>query len=958
MDNVAYVVGNIDDGFGLVPSDADTRDEFDDTLNDETFGDIGPLSDDWEKSHELLAQTHEDFLSRNRLRDDYSPSLNHAHDSTLEHYYDDELQEETFFSLNSPPRHYHPHEDYRLQPSRDVSGFSSALPTDDDFGSSLRGLGQPLDDQLESMFNMVLEDQDDIEHESLKYYSNRTPATADRTTLTDRFGSQLPHIPYSTLSASPIEISLAESPSQKSIWASRSSTNHHVGVSMWGSSPPTSSSSGEVSASASGPTSTNANFNPLEKLLVSPAPNVSHDIPTSTPPQPIPNRIKGVFSLEELEARFNQPSQSQSQQPQSTQIQSQPQPLHPSQQPQPIPLGVKPFPGPTHAPPGMKMGMGMGMGMNNNVNPMLMNMGPLPAHPALGVRLPFPPNANVPGPHTVPIAPTMPSANNVCDTNVNMANTGAAQVPQMHVLHQQNLHGHHQYQHQRQHQHPHQHQPRQITLGDMMPSNMFSRPRSSSNPKAPNLGAGNKRWIEVKAMMSAEEIDSIIRLQNAQLHSNHPYIDDYYYYQLHNKKNAAPLLSDDVPQDIIHFHKPLCESTPTRTFPPKKIINDPLAGVLGRIPTHSVRAPRPLLQLIRGQSEGYTQSDSGATEQEQEEMEGVEQKDGGDKDKDREIRPPHIHHTVMLTIENAFNNLLDVEDIDLILAAGGQNPANANVNISHLLHKREIISAELLKSLHIDGYPLTKSVAPQPSQSQGVTLSASLKLPPVCPEDEFFVGICLIGKGRKLMARALRVFSRNFALPILLSFMRNVLFLLQLPNSDGMDRVFARLTQLVNVIAIPHLLVAFHTLLQFHPGAMLGRLVGYPRGAALTIAFLHRGLDLQVSLPMPFPMPTADGHTQLSYPLGAWRTLFSEMYTRLGGLGLIPSLPPSLLLAIAQCSDDRQRRTLSATITATMGPTWGLEGDISVNGNSNSGGDNATQQQDWRALRIFLDRPA
>jgi hypothetical protein len=95
--------------------------------------------------------------------------------------------------------------------------------------------------------------------------------------------------------------------------------------------------------------------------------------------------------------------------------------------------------------------------------------------------------------------------------------------------------------------------------------------------------------FERKLMMSQDEIGTIIHMQYAQLHSNHPYTDDYYYYQLQKRRGSQPLAPGDEPPDIIHHHKPLCESTPTRTFPPKKIINDPLAGSLGRIPSHNVR---------------------------------------------------------------------------------------------------------------------------------------------------------------------------------------------------------------------------------------------------------------------------------------------------------------------------------------------------------------------------------
>jgi hypothetical protein len=167
---------------------------------------------------------------------------------------------------------------------------------------------------------------------------------------------------------------------------------------------------------------------------------------------------------------------------------------------------------------------------------------------------------------------------------------------------------------------------------------------------------------ERKLMMTQEEIDTIIHMQHAQLHSNHPYTDDYYYYQLQKRRGSQPLTRDEPP-DIVRHHKPLCESTPSRTFPPKKIINDPLAGSLGRIPSHNVRyihmmmsnlfpccvcaiayalcrAPRTLLQLI-------------ATEMEE---------DGNNSSITTDDRAElGVHQSLLLAVENAFNHLLGIE---------------------------------------------------------------------------------------------------------------------------------------------------------------------------------------------------------------------------------------------------------------------------------------------------------
>jgi hypothetical protein len=87
-------------------------------------------------------------------------------------------------------------------------------------------------------------------------------------------------------------------------------------------------------------------------------------------------------------------------------------------------------------------------------------------------------------------------------------------------------------------------------------------------------------------MMSAEEIDSIIRMQESQLNSAvaNQFAEDYYYLMQRQKPEEG----------LVTLHKPLFESS---TKPSTLRKPDSLEGVLGRIPSHSVRAPRPLLQL-------------------------------------------------------------------------------------------------------------------------------------------------------------------------------------------------------------------------------------------------------------------------------------------------------------------------------------------------------------------------
>lgn len=68
-------------------------------------------------------------------------------------------------------------------------------------------------------------------------------------------------------------------------------------------------------------------------------------------------------------------------------------------------------------------------------------------------------------------------------------------------------------------------------------------------------------------------------------------------------------------------------------------------------------------------------------------------------------------------------------------------------------------------------------------------------------EDEFFVGLALIPKGKKLLARAIPLFPPSIAVPVLLAFMRNFLFLLvhneREKEKDKGSKMFVHLNFLV-----------------------------------------------------------------------------------------------------------------------------------------------------------------
>ena len=90
--------------------------------------------------------------------------------------------------------------------------------------------------------------------------------------------------------------------------------------------------------------------------------------------------------------------------------------------------------------------------------------------------------------------------------------------------------------------------------------------------------------------MTADEIETILRMQLAATHSNDPYMDDYYYRACLAKKSSEARLKHH-----------LCP-THLRELPPRARANiEPHAflqvDALERVPLSSIRIPRPLLEV-------------------------------------------------------------------------------------------------------------------------------------------------------------------------------------------------------------------------------------------------------------------------------------------------------------------------------------------------------------------------
>uniref|UniRef100_A0A5B7AT93 Uncharacterized protein n=1 Tax=Davidia involucrata TaxID=16924 RepID=A0A5B7AT93_DAVIN len=224
-----------------------------------------------------------------------------------------------------------------------------------------------------------------------------------------------------------------------------------------------------------------------------------------------------------------------------------------------------------------------------------------------------------------------------------------------------------------------------------------------------NSQKSDSGWPQFRSKyMTADEIESILRMQLAATHSNDPYVDDYYHQACLAKKSAGAKLKH-------HF----CP-THLRDHPPRAHANtEPHAflqvDALGRVSFPSIRRPRPLLEV-----EPLNSSGAGSTEQKVSEK-PLEQE-------------PML--AARVTIEDGLCLLLDIDDIERFLEF---NPLQDGG--TQLRRKRQVLLEGLAASLHLVD-PLGKN---------GHTVDLAPK------DDLVFLRLVSLPKGRKLLSRYLQL---------------------------------------------------------------------------------------------------------------------------------------------------------------------------------------------------------
>jgi len=368
------------------------------------------------------------------------------------------------------------------------------------------------------------------------------------------------------------------------------------------------------------------------------------------------------------------------------------------------------------------------------------------------------------------------------------------------------------------------------------------------SPRTPN--SHYRVWKEDKKRMTASEIEFVIRTQEFQMYTGNPFVDDYYFQTTKAQKtnNLKPL------------HKPLFESFSSNRFPPIKK-PDPFEGVLGRIPSHSVRAPRPLLQLKSEETEGTSAAIDNSVS-----------------------LSSRSTYSLLLTFENSFNYLLDIEDLTELI----QRPESSNhFNLNFLYQKRDQLTNDLFHSLHV--HILSFGTLPHKKVSRDS--------PFVFPQDETFIQFMFVHKGRQILARSIPLLFRDHLVYISFQFMRNLALIVGSPKLDSESvitaKIFGYLISFADALPAPQVILALQNIIAAHTVGYLIKILESKYGLALLQTLLKRAYDLGLS-PFSKEISIPSASQSLAQFSSHWKETVTALFQMLQGnfstlVGLINS---------------------------------------------------------------------
>ncbi|KAM0948640.1 hypothetical protein DsansV1_C06g0061531 [Dioscorea sansibarensis] len=432
----------------------------------------------------------------------------------------------------------------------------------------------------------------------------------------------------------------------------------------------------------------------------------------------------------------------------------------------------------------------------------------------------------------------------------------------------------------------------------------------SSNHKSDSV------WPKFRSQyMSADEIETILRMQHAATHSSDPYVDDYYHQACLAKKSSGSRLKH-------HF----CPTT-IRDSSRARTNNEPHAylqvDALGRISFSSIRRPRPLLEV-------GSLSDSGDILDQQSSVKPLEQE-------------PML--AARIAIEDGLCLLLDVDDIDRLFQFNPSQDAG-----SQLKRKRQVLLEGLAASLQL--------VDPLGPGKAGHSVGLS-------PQDDLvFLRLVSLPKGRKLLSRYLQLLfpGNELTRVVSMAVFRHLRFLFGgLPSDPGAAQTTINLAKTVSscvqgmdLSALSACLAAVVCSSEQPPLRPLGSSAG--DGASMIIkSVLERATELltdnqavskysianrnlwQASFDAFFGLLT-------KYCLGKYETIMQSLLIQAPNVAVISSeatraisreMPVELLRASLPHTDERQRKQLLDFAQRSM-PVTGVNANGSSTGSMTS----------------------
>ncbi|XP_014673274.1 PREDICTED: protein PAT1 homolog 1-like [Priapulus caudatus] len=223
---------------------------------------------------------------------------------------------------------------------------------------------------------------------------------------------------------------------------------------------------------------------------------------------------------------------------------------------------------------------------------------------------------------------------------------------------------------------------------------------------------------EYACLMTQREKDWIVKIQMMQLHTNNPYLDDFYYmnYSIKEelKRKAKQKGASGVSKDDAKLIMPIVLHTENRSYRPAQF-----EGSLGKVSVSSVNNPRQMIDI------GLNSEEAGKAEV-----------GAGYENSKQEFRRSR---QLLIDIEKTYTVLLEIDDIE-------KQVPNMPEAVSELMHERRQEKIErAYKQLHIEGSNL-----------------------------DYLTQVMCVRKGKRLVGRVLSLLHHAEACSVLLAVVRNL----------------------------------------------------------------------------------------------------------------------------------------------------------------------------------------